>query len=425
MRRYLIAGFVCVAFAAGGYWYFASRSSQTTDPQEGDAYTRFEMEAFDAIEKDYWQKSTDADLANLFTLSLEKASGATTTAAIDRASTEKMLAAAFAAASTTDAKKQLALDTLQVVLYNLPPAGRDELLTSQAVTQLRNTESNVNPATNLYQEIGVTPSATPAQIAAAYEATKAQIQAHPTATSSQALARAQYVKDVLTSAPARAQYDATGAEPAVFPHVIGSTLYLDIDKMTPTTLTELAAALDAASTTPLSSMSIDLRGNIGGDLDLAPSLIGIFVGQNQYTFDIFQQGNYNPLRSPVAKLDTLARYKEITVLTDGMTQSTAEVFTAAMKRFHLGVVVGQTTRGWGTVENTYPLTSTFDASTTYALLLVNGITLRDDGNPIEGRGVDPDVSTKDKNWQSELAQDVHSQSLISATEQMLARTPWQ
>jgi hypothetical protein len=433
MRRLVLALLVlaCIAGASALVFFKYPRQSEpatfATPEEQSDVYVRFDMEAYDSIQKNYWQKADDASLANLFTLSLEKASNTSTTsvAATDRASTAKMLDVAFSKLASASDKQQLALTILQVALYNLAPQGRDELLSSQAVTQLRQTVANVNPTTNLYNEIGATPSSTPAQVNAAYAETKANLEAHPTATTSQALARASYVRDVLSDQRARANYNTTGAEPTVFPHTLGTTLYLDVDKISPTTLQEFAFAIDDASTTPLSSLIIDLRGNIGGSLDLAPYLVGIFVGQNQYVFDLFHQGDYQTQRSPVPKLGELERYTDIAVLTDGMTQSTAEVWTAAMKRFHLATVVGATTRGWGSVENTYPLTTTIDASTTYALLLVNSLTIRDDGNPIEGNGVVPDVSISDKNWKAELPQHFHSQSIISALEQVATKPPLQ
>ena len=108
-----------------------------------------------------------------------------------------------------------------------------------------------------------------------------------------------------------------------------------------------------------------------------------------------------------------------------MTQSTAEILTAALKRFHIAYVVGETTRGWGTVESTFPMTTTMDASTTYALLLVHAITLRDDQRPIQGRGVDPDVSITDAGWKSELATYFSSPSIIAALKEEADQPPIQ
>jgi carboxyl-terminal processing protease len=196
--------------------------------------------------------------------------------------------------------------------------------------------------------------------------------------------------------------------------------------MSPTTLPEFQDALDSASTTPgLNSMIIDLRGNIGGSLDDAVNFLGFFLGPNQYGFDLYAQNTYNVIRTTNDKNPMLTRYREVAILTDGMTQSTAEVLTASLKRYHIAYSVGATTRGWGTVENTFPLTTTTDASTTYALLLVHAITLRDDQQPIQGRGVDPDVAITDSNWKSELSNYFTSPSIIAALQKEADQPPIQ
>ena len=430
----IVMSLACIGGSAAGIYYthpWAAEAAYAT-PQESDPYVRFDMEAYDQIAENYWMKPGDyakfglPELPQLFGLAISKVSGQSVSPATStRAATAEMLGTVFATATSTDEKRQWALQTVGLIINSLLPVGRNEVLSSQQQTQLRDTVSNVNPSTDLYSELGVTASATPAQIQGAYHSTKTQLEASTSPQAKQELARASYVHDVLSNSASRAQYDQNGAEPTVFPHILGTTLYIDIDKMSPTTLQEFGRALDSASTTPLSSMIIDLRGNIGGSLDLAPYLIGMFVGQNQYTFDLFHQGDYQTQRSPIPKVAELQRYTELVLLTDGMTQSTAEVFTAAMERFHLATVVGSTTRGWGSVENTYPLSTPIDPSTTYALLLVNSLTLRPDGNPIEGSGVDPDIKTADKNWRSELSQALRSQGLISAVEKTVTQPPLQ
>ena len=170
-------------------------------------------------------------------------------------------------------------------------------------------------------------------------------------------------------------------------------------------------------------MIIDLRGNIGGSLDIAPYFVGAFLGQNQYTFDLFRQDEFIPARSPITKIDSLAHYRDIAILTDNMSQSTAEVIAAALKKFNIAHTVGTATRGWGTVENTFPLTTSIDASSTYALLLVHSLTLRDDNQPIEGKGVDPDVNTADTNWKTKLFSYFRSESLISALKNNVTKPP--
>ncbi len=334
-----------------------------------------------------------------------------------------MLAAAMAKKDDA-AKKQLALDTLVVALYNLPPAGRSGLLSSGQVTDLRNEEKNINPAANLYQDLGVPEGASTDEVNKAFEAKKAALSASTSPQAKAALEQAAYAHQVLADAATKARYDQTKVEPTVFGRVLGGgTLYFYLDKISPTTLEEFGTAILNASSTPgLDSMIIDLRGNIGGSLDTVPYFLGLFLGANQYAFDLFHQDDYQAQRTAIGALSELKRYREIAVMTDGMTQSSAEVITAALKRFRLAHIVGSSTRGWGTVENTFPLKTSIGAET-YSILLVHSITLRDDNQPIEGRGVDPDVNTSNSQWKKELNTYFRSRSLIDALSQEATKPP--
>ena len=190
---------------------------------------------------------------------------------------------------------------------------------------------------------------------------------------------------------------------------------MDLSKISPTTLIEFVRAVDNASTTKnIDTMIIDFRNNVGGSLDFLVNFFGLFVGKNQYVFDFFQKGDYLPQRSVQPKYPELERFKEIAILTDSMTQSTAELTTATFKKFRLARVVGTVTRGWGTVENTYPLETEINPGVKYSLLLVNSLTLRDDGEPIEGNGIIPDIDITKSGWQNELTEYFKSKSLIEA-----------
>ncbi len=430
LKRIVLAAIFLAALGGGGYWWYTHQppaAAEYKTPEEADIYVRFDMEAYDIMLANFWKKATDADVADLFRLSLAKAAStspdAITLETSDRAGTAKMLAAAMAEKGDS-AKKQLALDTLIVALYNLPPAGRSGLLSSGQVTDLRNEEKNINPAGDLYQDLGVEKGASADEVNRAFDAKKAALAASTSPQAKAALEQATYAHQVLADADTKARYDEAKVEPTVFRRVLGGgTLYFYLDKISPTTLEEFGTAILNASSTPgLDSMIIDLRGNIGGTLDVAPYFLGLFLGANQYAFDLFHQDDYQAQRTPIGALSELKRYREIAVLTDGMTQSSAEVITAALKRFNLAHVVGTPTRGWGTVENTFPLKTEIGAEK-YSLFLVHSITLRDDNQPIEGRGVDPDVNTSDPQWKKELSTYFRSRSLIDALSQTAGKPP--
>jgi C-terminal processing protease CtpA/Prc len=398
---------------------------QYKTPQEADPYVRFTMEAYDSIQTNYWMEPSLYNLPEIFHLSFQKALGSDIVlASTTRESVVMMIAEGLKSATTTDAKKQLALNTVGVAVYNLLPVGRNNVLSKQQEVALRQEVSNINPSTDLYKNLGVEKGADTQVVEKAYQEKAAVLAKATTTEAKQELAQVTYAHKVLTNDNSKTLYDQAQIEPTVFGHVLGTTLYLYFSKISPTTLREFAIIVDGASTTPnLDSMIYDLRGNIGGALDFLQYFLGLFIGSNQFAFDLFHQGTYDAQRTVQNKFPELTRYKDIAILTDNMTQSTAELTAATFKRYNLAHVVGATTRGWGTVENTYPLTTDIDPTATYSLLLVNNITLRDDNQPIEGRGIDPDVYTSDKNWKSELSQFFRSPSLIQALKNEAAADP--
>jgi len=417
-RLFFIVGFIFL-IALGGYYVSKIEVGQTVTfktPEESDKFVRFNMEAYDKISKIYWMKTTDEQLADLFKASLDKVTNSNNILATkDRQSTAKMLALAFSLATSTEVKKQLSLDITITALYNLLPLGRNGLLSDKQETAFRQNVSNIDPSKDLYSELGLQKGASVDDINIAYKEKATALKNVTTTEEKEKLQKITYSHSVLTNKDSKVLYDEAKIEPTLSSKKIGKTLYINMSKISPTTLIEFVRAVDNASTTSeLNTMIIDFRGNVGGSLDFLTNFFGFFVGKNQFVFDFFHQGEYLPQRSVQPKYPELVRFKEIAILTDNMTQSTAELTTATFKRFNFAKVVGVTTRGWGTVENTYPMETEIDPGVKYSLLLVNNITLREDGEPIEGRGVDPDVDISKSNWQNELNKQFISESLINA-----------
>ncbi len=410
--------FVCIV--ASGVYYLNSTqkffSCTEKTLEQTDVYVGFSMEAYDLIVNNYWAESSQYNINEMFRLSLEKVTGKTfVLASSTRNGTVDMLALAFSSSTSTEVKKKLALDTLMVVLYNLQPNGRNGILSLAQEKDLRQDVSNINPEKDLYKDLGIAKGASEEEITKAFEAKNEELKKSNSPEAKAELEKITYAKKVLTNPTNKSLYDTNQVEPTVFSRKIGKTLYLYMPKISPTTFIEFARAVDSASTTPgLDSMILDVRGNVGGSLDFVQNFLGLFKGPNQHAFDLFHQGKYEAIRTVQPKFAELDRFGEVAIITDNMTQSTAEVISATFKRLNMGKTVGATTRGWGTVENTYPINTVIDENTKYSLLLVNSITLRDDNQPIEGRGVDPNVSTGDVNWKIKIKQNFRTPSLIEA-----------
>ncbi|MCA9340700.1 MAG: hypothetical protein KDA17_07320, partial [Candidatus Saccharibacteria bacterium] len=114
-------------------------------------------------------------------------------------------------------------------------------------------------------------------------------------------------------------------------------------------------------------------------------------------------------------------FPRMVVLIDGETQSSAEVLAATLKKYHVGVLVGTASKGWGTVERVFPLEHQLSDTTTYSVFLVHSLTLDDTGNTIQGVGVQPDVRTTDANWQRQLERYYADQTLADSVTQVLTQ----
>jgi len=422
----LVVCALALGACAGGYWWYtAPARAQTASAAvayktlaEQDTYVRFDMEIFDIVMENYWQKGTEADLAEIYRLALAKAAGTAEEKlpSSDRTGTAAMLVEAFKRTSE-EKRKALAVDTGIIVLVNLAPQERSGLLSEKQEQQFRDTANNIDRGADLYAALDVPQGASSAQVQDAYTTKAAELAASSSPAAKEELKQVERAKEVLTDASSKSIYDETKIEPSVVSRHLGAhTLYLNLSQVTPATLQEFVNTLEKTKDNPqLTSMIIDVRGNIGGTLDFAKYLLALFVGPNQYAFDLFHKGDLQVERTPaVAKIPSLGNFKEIAILTDAMTQSTAELTAVIFKRMHLAKVIGTKTRGWGSVENTFPMTTQLTPDEKYSVLLVHSLTLREDNEPIEGKGVDPDIDINAKDWKQQVASVFRTQGFSSA-----------
>ncbi|KKS80036.1 MAG: C-processing peptidase [Candidatus Beckwithbacteria bacterium GW2011_GWA2_43_10] len=368
--------------------------------QRPTRYQVFLQETYQIIQANYWDKISDADLTKLYLAAAEKVTG-------KKVSAFKQLKSIV----TTEADAATITD---MVLANLQPFGKSRLYTQKLVVDLANTVANVNPEVNHYQELDLTKDATEAEIQSAYQTKTATA----TAEAKQKLDLAyQALKDTTT----REIYDTTGADPTLpYRKITDQIYYIAINKFSPTTIRELTAAADASDAYPdLNTLILDLRDNIGGAIDGLPYFLGPFIGPDQSAYQFLQQGKKEDFTTKTGWLPGLVKFKKVVVLINQNTQSSAEVMASVLKKYHVGVLVGTTTRGWGTVEKVFSLEHQLGGRQTYSVFLVHHLTLREDGQPIESQGVEPDVSIKDPNWRQQLLAYFSDPGLITAIDNLL------
>ena len=132
----LFAVFALVIVVPSFSYYFISNNKKVAEiktdtyqtKEEQDVYVRFEMEAYDSITKNYWYKMNNDEMAMLFQLSLQKASTSITIPTPitkDRKGVAGMMFTVFSNIKDAQLKKELAVNTLIVAMYNLQPVGRN------------------------------------------------------------------------------------------------------------------------------------------------------------------------------------------------------------------------------------------------------------------------------------------------------------
>lgn len=420
-----------IVFSVGlslGSQYFHKNQTQNIAPIEKNAPKAFIEEIYDKIKENYWNNISDAELLDLFKLSMEKNYTITKLenkqSLISRKLENKnqLLEAINKATSDMNDEREnkFLVSVVGSVLGSLSPQGRSGLFTTKQEQQLKNTVENINPEKDLYKDLGLSKGASETAVQQAYQTKAAELTQDKSPEAQEKLKQIAYAKDTLTQKDNKEKYDQSQIEPTIFTKLLSSAiLYVQFKKFSPTSLEEFQKAFDAYKDTQVSTLILDLRGNVGGAIDATAYFLGYFLGKGQYAFDFYHKGEYLPFKTATDKLSSVSKYRQVVVLVDQNTQSSAEMMAASLKKYHIGVLVGVPTKGWGTVERVFPLDNQISQAEKYSLFLVHSITLRDDNLPIEGRGVEPDVNIKDTNWQSKLLSYFNNQALVDAVKETL------
>ncbi len=136
---------------------------------------------------------------------------------------------------------------------------------------------------------------------------------------------------------------------------------------------------------------MDLRGNGGGHLSEATSLVGLFI----------RKGPVVQLRETGGRIEVLDDPEPgeiwdgpLVVLVDRSSASASEIFAAAIQDYGRGLIIGQQTYGKGTVQNLYPLDRFgLGPNSGFGQLTVTiGKYYRVTGDSVQNRGVMPEIA---------------------------------
>lgn len=180
--------------------------------------------------------------------------------------------------------------------------------------------------------------------------------------------------------------------------------YLQITTFSDTTYEQFKNALEELENDGISSLVIDVRNNGGGYLNSAVSIAELFIekGKNVYGLE-----GKNGTSFYEDKTKTSREYK-VAVLMNSGSASASEILAAALKESYGATLVGTTSYGKGTVQETAKLETGGMVKVTTAYWLTPN------GNKINGKGLTPDVEANGSYYENmPYEEDIQLQSAIN------------
>ncbi len=424
-----VLGIILISLLIFTSGFFADKYSAKKTPEKQsvserkikDKYIAFLFEVYDAVQTNYWDKITDEQLVNLYILGIEKITGNKQEINTkDQKNLLQLLEKNINEIKDEAKKKEFATTLADIALSNLQPFGRSRLYSQKQEVDLKNNVEN-RTGTDYYRTLDVTKDVSPDKLKEAFDQKTAELQKDQSEEGKQKLAETNKAYQILSDEANKKTYDTSGVEPTMDNRLITpNVFYIKLDKFSPTTIEELLRVTQKVDKDPgPSALIIDLRNNVGGAIDGLPYFLGPFIGNDQYAYQFYQQGNKEDFKTKVGWLPSLVRYKNVVILVNENTQSSAEVMAAVLKKFNVGILVGTTTKGWGTVERVFEIKNQIDPAEKYSVFLVHHLTLRDDGQPIEGKGVEPLINTTDPHWEKQFNIYFHYPEVTNAVKSVL------
>ena len=386
-------------------------------------YMAFIDEVYDTIKENYWEKISDEQLGEVYVLAAEKITEQTLNLeSKDRDSVRKMLEKIISEKESADQKKEFVVLISDIVLVNLKPFSRSRLYTQKMEENLQNNVNNINPDINHYENLGLKKEASTSGIKKAFVEKSAfwNPDTNKTPEAKEKYEEVQQAYKVLGDQESRKTYDISGVEPTMdYKLVRPNIFYIHINKFSPTTVEELDRVAKKTDSKPeVDTLILDLRDNVGGAIDGLVYFLGPFLGIDQYAYQFFHQDEKQDFKTKAGWLPSLIRFKKVVVLINGGAQSSAEVMAASLKKYNVGILIGEKTKGWGTVERVFPLENQIDENEKHSMFLVHSLTLREDGQPIEGNGVEPTIDINSADWKEQLFSYFHYDELGDAVEEV-------
>ncbi len=160
--------------------------------------------------------------------------------------------------------------------------------------------------------------------------------------------------------------------------------YIEITSFNAQTVGQFSDALTNLTEQGVRGLIFDLRGNGGGTVDSVGKILDLLVPEG----DVMTVRYKNGKETVMVHSDEKEVELPMVVLTDGNTASAAELFTATIRDFDKGVLIGEKTYGKGVMQNTYALLGGASVVLTVAEFLPHSL------NSFNEKGISPDIEIK-------------------------------
>ncbi len=172
--------------------------------------------------------------------------------------------------------------------------------------------------------------------------------------------------------------------------------YIYMSVFSATSGAEVRTAVEELAAQGCKGVILDLRGNPGGFMDAGVDTAAVFVPEGRAVLHIISRNGTTTMKSSDSPMEI-----PLVVLINGDSASAAEIVAGAVKDYGVGIIVGTTTYGKGTIQVVHPL-----KSANAALKFTIAEYFSPNGNKINGVGITPDVYVAERDQQLEAARDV-------------------
>lgn len=161
--------------------------------------------------------------------------------------------------------------------------------------------------------------------------------------------------------------------------------YIKVTSFASNTFNQFQTALNELEENDIESLIIDVRDNLGGQLEVTTQIASLFLTKDKVVYQL----NTNGIIQPIYSTGPGSFQKPITVLINGATASASEVLAIALQESADATVIGTTSYGKGTIQESYKL------STGASIKFTVQEWLSPNGNTVNEVGVKPDIEVSE------------------------------